>query len=62
MNREQMKLGLWDEAKVAKMTAAENIDLNAQAMRNAGVPGDIVEILRREALRHAATLPGVVVP
>jgi hypothetical protein len=45
------------------MTAQENIDLNAQAMRSAGVPNDVVETLKRKALKQAATLqPTTVVP
>ena len=38
------------------MSALENIELNAEAMRRAGVPHDVVEVHRREALRHTAAL------
>lgn len=57
VGREQSALGLLDRAKVAAMTALENIELNAQAMKNAGIPPEVTEALRKEALRHAATLP-----
>jgi RHS repeat-associated protein len=54
---EQVKLGLNDAARLRGMGAAENIDLNAQAMRNAGVPEHIVQTLQEEAMKHATTLP-----
>lgn len=54
---EQAKLGLNDPSRLRGMGAAENIKLNAQAMRNAGVPEHVVQTLRQEALKHAGTLP-----
>lgn len=38
------------------MSAEENILLNAQAMRNAGVPEPVIQMLQREAQNHAAGL------
>jgi len=54
---EQRRLGLFNKEKVAKMTATENIELNALAMKRAGVPDYVIETLKKEALRHAGTLP-----
>ena len=53
---EQRKLGLFDRAKLQAMSAAENIALNAQAMRNAGLSEHVVQTLQNEALLHASTL------
>lgn len=50
---EQRTLGLFEEALTLKMTVQEVIDLNATAMRNAGVPREVVQEARREALRFA---------
>lgn len=57
IGREQRALGLFDRTKLAGMSAAENIELNVLAMRRAGVPGHVIQTLRQEALKHAATLP-----
>jgi hypothetical protein len=38
------------------MTAEQVINENASAMQRAGIPQHVIETLRREALRHAATL------
>jgi hypothetical protein len=57
VGRQQRLLGLFDQAKVAQMTAEENIGRNAEAMQKAGVPDYVIETLRKEALRHAASLP-----
>ncbi len=56
VGREQRKLGLFEESKLKKMTYQENIALNERAMQNAGVPQDVIQVLKSEALRHAATL------
>jgi hypothetical protein len=53
---EQGKLGLNDPARLKTMGAGENINLNAEAMRNAGVPEAVVQTLQKEALKHAGTL------
>lgn len=53
---EQRNLGLFDRSKVRGMSAEENILLNAQAMRNAGVPEPVIQMLQREAQNHAAGL------
>ena len=53
---EQRKLGLFDRSRLIGMSAEENIALNAQAMRNAGVPEHVVQVLQREAVLHASTL------
>jgi RHS repeat-associated protein len=57
IGREQRALGLYDRAKLAKMTAAENVELNALAMRRAGVSEHVTQTLMKEALKHAKTLP-----
>ncbi len=54
---EQGALRLNDPAFLKGMSAVENIELNAQAMRNAGIPEHVIQTLRGGALRHAATLP-----
>jgi len=53
---EQRKLGLFDRSKLRGMGAEQNIRLNAQAMRNAGVPEHVVQTLQKEALQHASGL------
>jgi hypothetical protein len=62
VNREQRKLGLYNEAKLAKMTAEENIALNSEAMKRAGVPDFVIETLKKQALEHARQLPQLVPP
>jgi hypothetical protein len=57
IGREQRVLGLFDRTKLAGMSAVENIELNAVAMRRAGVPEHVVQTLRQEALKHASSLP-----
>ena len=58
IGEEQRALGLFDEAKVANMTAEQNINLNALAMRRAGgVPEYVINQLKEQALEHANTLP-----
>jgi hypothetical protein len=57
VGREQRRLGLFDKRKLEKMSARENIELNAEAMKRAGVPDYVIEVLKRDALRHAAMLP-----
>jgi hypothetical protein len=54
VTREQRKLGLFDKAARSAMSARQVIDLNATAMRNAGVPREVVQESRKEALRFAA--------
>jgi hypothetical protein len=56
VGRQQRALGLFDRSKLAGMTAEQVIDANAAAMQRAGIPQDVIETLRKEALRHAATL------
>lgn len=56
VGRQQYKLGLFDRDKLAKLSASEVIETNALAMKQAGIPDYIIETLKREALRHAATL------
>jgi hypothetical protein len=55
VGRQQVKLGL-DGPGVAKMTAAQNIELNAQAMRRAGIREDVIQQLKAAALKYAAEL------
>lgn len=55
IGRQQIKLGLV-RRNMEGMTAAQNIELNVQAMKNAGIPGHVIETLKHEALRHAAAL------
>lgn len=54
---EQRKLGLFERENLARMTAEENIQLNAQAMRAAGVPETCVRAIVERAFRYAASLP-----
>ena len=62
VGRQQEALGLNDRAKLARMTAQEVIDLNVKAMRNARtpqgdvIPHDVIQAIKLEAERHAATL------
>jgi hypothetical protein len=56
VGRQQRALGLYDRTKLAGMTAEQVIDANATAMQRAGIPQDVIETLRKEALRHAAAL------
>jgi hypothetical protein len=56
VGRQQARLGLFDRSKLASMSAEEVIELNATAMRRAGIPNDVVETIKTEALRHATTL------
>lgn len=53
---EQAKLGLHDPAKLKKMSYIENIELNAQAMRNAGVPEHVIQELKKEAVIHGDSI------
>jgi hypothetical protein len=54
---EQRKLGLFEKENLAKMSAEENIRLNAQAMKAAGVPEASIRAVAEEARRYAASLP-----
>lgn len=56
VGRQQRALGLFDRTKLAGMSAEQVVDANATAMQRAGIPQDVIEVLRKEALRHAATL------
>ncbi len=56
VGREQRAAGLFDRDKLAKMSAAQCIEANAQAMKRAGVPDYVIETLKREALAYAGTL------
>jgi hypothetical protein len=57
IGRQQRALRIWNAADVRGMSATENIRLNGQAMRNAGVPENVVRTIESEALKHAASLP-----
>ena len=50
-------LGLFDSRQVRQMSASQAIELSAEAMRRAGIPGHVVAEFLRVALRYAATLP-----
>ena len=52
---EQRRLGLFDRSRLRGMSAEENIALNAEAMRSAGVPEHVVQTLQKEAQQHAST-------
>jgi hypothetical protein len=54
--RAQRAMGLMDGNTVAQMSAEEVIEANAQAMKRVGIPDYVVETLRKEALKYAATL------
>lgn len=57
VGRQQRAMGLYDPANLRPMSAPAIIDANVEAMRRAGVRPEVIEVLRREALRHAASLP-----
>jgi hypothetical protein len=56
IGRAQRALGLFNKNKLKSMTAAQNIELNALAMKKAGVPEFIINELKKEALNHAKIL------
>jgi hypothetical protein len=56
VNQEQLRLGLHNPNKLATMSAAENIQLNAEAMRAAGIPEHVIQQLAKEAAAYAASL------
>jgi hypothetical protein len=56
VGREQRAMGLFDRDTVAKMSAEQVIGANAEAMKRAGIPDYVIEALRKEALKYAATL------
>jgi hypothetical protein len=56
VGRQQRAMGLLDWKKVAQMSAEQVIEQNALAMKRAGIPDFVIETLKKEALRHAATL------
>ena len=49
-------LGLFDRNRIRQMTVEQVIDANAIAMKRAGIPDYVIETLRKEALKRAATL------
>jgi hypothetical protein len=52
----QRALGLNDPTRLRSMTARENIELNARALREAGVPDHAVQTIVNEAVSHARGL------
>jgi hypothetical protein len=52
----QRELGLNDPSRLRAMSARENIDLNARALREAGVPEHAVQTIVKEAIGHARGL------
>jgi hypothetical protein len=56
VTRAQRAMGLLERNNVAQMSATDIIKANAEAMRRAGIPEDVIQVLSREALNYAATL------
>jgi hypothetical protein len=56
VGRQQRTLGLFDRGKLAHMSAEQVIELNATAMRRAGIPHDVIETIKKQALDYAKTL------
>jgi hypothetical protein len=54
---EQEKLGLFDPAQLVGMTPRRNIELNIQALKNAGAPGEVIFEIKQRALKYAKELP-----
>jgi RHS repeat-associated protein len=53
---EQRALGLLDKNRLRGMSAADNIALNAEAMRRAEVPEHVIQAITKEATDYAASL------
>ncbi|HYL99488.1 MAG TPA: hypothetical protein VEZ90_11075, partial [Blastocatellia bacterium] len=53
VGREQGGLGLFTRGSLRSMSPFENIQLNAEAMRRAGVPEHVIRALVKEAVEHA---------
>jgi hypothetical protein len=49
----QRALGLFDRAKMAKLSSKKVLGLNALALKSAGVPQSIIEEILEQALDHA---------
>ena len=56
VGREQVAMKLYDPKVVAKMSALENIEKNAEAMRRAGIPEGVISSHRDAAIRHGQSL------
>lgn len=56
VGREQIKMGLFDQQKLAQMSAKQNIEANVEAMRRAKIPNYVIETFKKEALKYAETL------
>jgi hypothetical protein len=60
VNREQRTLKLWDPENLGRLSPMQVIELNREALLNAKVvPPENVEILYREAVRHAEEIGAV---
>ncbi len=57
VNKAQIKLGLHDSSYLRTLEAEQIIELNARAMRAAGVPEHVIQTLQKEALEYASGLP-----
>ena len=53
INAEQELAGLDQKANLAKWTAREVIEKNAECMRKAGVRPEVIQEVRKESLRYA---------
>lgn len=49
-------MGLLDTEVLRRMTAQQNIDLNIEILRLAGVESSVLVILKREVMEHARLL------
>jgi hypothetical protein len=56
VGRQQGRLGLNLRSNLEGMSAEQNIEQNVLAMRRAGIPENVIQALRAESLRYAATL------
>ena len=54
INALQRKAGLYDKANLAKWTAREVIEKNADCMQQAGVRREVVQEVRKSSLRYAS--------
>ena len=56
VSNEQKSRGLFDSTKLKGMSVERVIELNAEAMKAAGIPDYAIEVLKKAALEYAKTL------
>ena len=52
----QRKAGLWDRAKLQKMSAAGVIEANAKILKQVGVPDHAIKAIVDEVTKYASTV------